>query len=111
RKPRACERSGSMTSKMLDLSYHQALPVVVYQASTIHLKIVGLGGTGGFLARHAACLVWSLCKAGKKATLTFIDPDVVEEANIPRQNFCHAELGKYKAQTLAERYSQALGMQ
>lgn len=37
----------------------------------------------------------------------FVDPDCIEGKNIPRQNFCDAELGYPKAQTLAARYSLA----
>ncbi len=100
-----------VTPAALDLSYASALPVKPYQSRRIALVIVGLGGTGSFLARHAACLLTLLRAAGKEATLTFIDPDTVEEANIPRQNFCHAEIGRYKAETLARRYGDAFGVE
>ena len=72
----------------LDLSYQQALPVLPFQAERIHILVVGLGGTGSFLARHVACLISLLAAAGKKAMLTFIDPDKVERVNLPRQHFC-----------------------
>src|SRR5437764_14012259 len=100
-----------VTPVALDLSYASALPVKPFQARRIALVIVGLGGTGSFLARHAACLFTLLRAAGKEATLTFIDPDTVEEANIPRQNFCRAEIGRYKAETLARRYGDAFGVE
>jgi PRTRC genetic system ThiF family protein len=100
-----------VTPGTLDLSYARALPVQPYQARHISLFIVGLGGTGSFLARHAACLLTLLRTAGKEATLTFIDPDTVEEVNIPRQNFCRAEIGRYKAETLARRYGDAFGIE
>ncbi len=95
----------------LDLSYAQALPVLPLQAEHIKLLIVGLGGTGSFLARHVACLVWLLRNAGKEVHLTFVDPDTVEAHNIPRQNFCPAEIGRSKAEALAERYARAFGME
>jgi PRTRC genetic system ThiF family protein len=100
-----------VTPEALDLSYARAVPVQPYQARRISLFIVGLGGTGSFLARHAACLLTLLRAAGKEATLTFIDPDTVEEVNIPRQNFCRAEIGRYKAETLARRYGDAFGIE
>ncbi len=100
-----------VTPGTLDLSYARALPVKPYQARRISLFIVGLGGTGSFLARHAACLLTMLRAAGKEAMLTFIDPDTVEEVNIPRQNFCRAEIGRYKAETLARRYGDAFGIE
>jgi PRTRC genetic system ThiF family protein len=95
----------------IDLAFHQALPVMLYQARKKHVYIVGLGGTGGFVARHAACVVWLLKTMGQDASLTFVDPDRVEEGNIPRQNFCMAEIGRYKAETLATRFAQAFGME
>lgn len=89
----------------LDLSYVEAAPVTAFQTRRIHLAIVGLGGTGGFLARSAACIAADLRAGGKDVRLTFIDPDKVEEGNIPRQNFCDAEVDRYKAETLASRFS------
>ena len=94
----------------LDLSYAQALPVLPFQAACLKLLVVGLGGTGSFLARHVACLVWLLRSAGKQVHLTFVDPDIVEAGNIPRQNFCPSEIGRYKAEALAERYARDFGM-
>ena len=41
----------------------------------------------------------------------FVDPDFVERKNIPRQNFCDAEVGYPKAQTLAARYGLAWGVE
>lgn len=38
-----------------------------------------------------------------------MDFDTVESTNIPRQNFCDADLGLYKAQVLALRYGLAWG--
>ena len=42
--------------------------------------------------------------------LYFIDPDLVEEKNLIRQNFCPAEVGQPKAFTLAWRYTAAFGL-
>lgn len=95
----------------LDLSYVQALPVLPLQSECIRLIMVGLGGTGSFLARHVACIVSLLHGAGKNVSLILIDPDSVEASNIPRQNFCAAEIGRYKVEALAERYSRAFGIE
>src|SRR5205823_1522641 len=95
----------------LDLSYMQARPVCPYQAKQIHLIVVGLGGNGSFLVRHIACLATALQAQGRRVTVTLIDPDMVEEVNIPRQNFCRAEIGRYKAAALAERYSDVFGLE
>jgi PRTRC genetic system ThiF family protein len=43
--------------------------------------------------------------------VTFVDPDTVEPVNIPRQNFCQAEVGASKAETLAARYGSAWGLE
>lgn len=43
--------------------------------------------------------------------MLIVDPDMVENGNIPRSNFCFAEVGRYKAQTLAERVSTAWGIE
>ncbi len=95
----------------LNLGYAQAVPVLPFQAEHIKILLVGLGGTGSFLARHVTCLVWMLQDAGKDASLTFIDPDIVETGNIPRQNFCPAEIGRSKAEALAERYARDFGIE
>ena len=95
----------------LDLGYAQALPVLPFQAGQVKILLVGVGGTGSFLARHVACMVALLRDAGKDVSLTFVDPDMVEAGNIPRQNFCPAEIGRYKVEALAHRYSQAFGIE
>jgi len=43
--------------------------------------------------------------------LAFWDYDAVEEKNIFRQNFCEAEIGTNKAETLARRYGLAWGIE
>jgi PRTRC genetic system ThiF family protein len=73
--------------------------------------LVGCGGTGSFLALHLARLAYHARQAhGLDVRLRFIDPDVVEEKNIGRQNFCPAEVGLNKATALATRYSHAFGL-
>lgn len=100
-----------MTGQLIDTGYQEAMRVLPYQASHIALVLVGLGGTGSFLARHVACLATLLEAVGKVVSVTFIDPDRVERANIPRQNFCEAELGRNKAEALADRYRDAFGIE
>ena len=39
------------------------------------------------------------------------DGDIVEEKNLVRQNFSHADLGENKARVLAERYAAVFGME
>jgi PRTRC genetic system ThiF family protein len=68
------------------------------QAATIVL--VGCGGTGGFVAE-------SLCRLllGQQASLYLVDPDRVEAVNVARQAFDLADVGRFKAQVLADRLS------
>ncbi len=58
------------------------------------IAVVGCGGTGGFAAE-------GLVRLG--ARLLLIDGDRVEERNLGRQNFYPEDLGRFKAQALAER--------
>ena len=55
-----------MREQKIDLSYHLAQPVMPYQAARKKLYVVGMGGTGSFLARHAACIVWLLRTMGQE---------------------------------------------
>lgn len=66
------------------------------RAATVVL--VGCGGTGGFLAE-------ALCRllVGVDAALLLVDHDRVEPHNVGRQAFDPADVGRFKAQVLAER--------
>lgn len=72
--------------------------------SEIH--IVGVGGTGGYLAQGLAKMI-----AGYKLNIdvTLIDPDYIEEKNCARQNFWHYEIGIAKAEALSMRLNQQYG--
>jgi PRTRC genetic system ThiF family protein len=94
----------------LDLSYLEALPLVTYDYKQINVVMVGLGGTGSWLAPHAARITRMLLDRGKQARLIFIDHDIVEAANVERQNFCLAEVGYHKARVLALRYGLPWGL-
>ena len=52
-----------------------------------------------------------IARTYKSAELLIVDPDIVEANNIPRSNFCFAEVGRYKAQALAERVTTAWGIE
>lgn len=74
------------------------------------ILLVGCGGTGSFAAHSLAQLaVWAK-GAGLDLRLYFVDPDVIEEKNLVRQNFCPAEIGQPKALSLAWRYTAAFGL-
>ena len=74
------------------------------EISTLYL--VGVGGTGSYLAQSLAKLV-----AGYQLDLevVLVDPDAVEEKNIFRQNFHAYEIGLPKAEALSLRLNQQFG--
>lgn len=95
----------------IDTSFARAARVLPREHSAIKFYVVGAGGTGSFAAPCLARLAYELTRRGKTVDLTIIDPDRVESSNIPRSNFCAAEIGRFKAQTLAERLSAAWGLE
>lgn len=96
----------------IDLSFSQAAVVMPVEYNTLRFIVVGAGGTGSFVVPAIARLIYELKQQqNKPAEMLIVDPDVVENGNIPRSNFCFAEIGRYKAQTLAERVSTAWGIE
>ena len=96
----------------IDLCFSQAAVVMPVEYSTLRFIVVGAGGTGSFVVPALARLIFELKQQqNKSAEILIVDPDVVENGNIPRSNFCFAEVGRYKAQTLAERVSMAWGIE
>jgi PRTRC genetic system ThiF family protein len=92
----------------IDLSYMNAATVVLpTNTHKIQIVLVGCGGTGSYLAENIARLIRVLKDAGLEASATFIDPDLVEDGNVPRSRFCEAEIGLPKALALAGRYNAA----
>lgn len=77
------------------------------QISCNKILVVGAGGTGSLV-------VDGLCRllvGHEEAPLFIIDPDRVEAQNVRRQNFYLGDIGKFKSQVLAERYSRLYGRQ
>jgi len=70
--------------------------------------LLGAGGTGGHVAPHLYRLLHTLDRHTK---VIICDGDIVEEKNLVRQNFIATDLGKNKAQVLAERYATAFGLE
>jgi PRTRC genetic system ThiF family protein len=101
-----------MNEAGIDLSFMHARPIFTFQSQHIALILVGTGGTGSYLARHTARLAWILqSQYGKKVSLIFVDHDLVEPANVARQDFCQQEIGLPKARALALRYTAAFGVE
>ena len=71
---------------------------------TAVIVLVGCGGTGSFLAE-------ALCRLliGRPADVYLVDMDRVEQHNVGRQAFDRADVGRFKAQVLAERLSRRFG--
>lgn len=74
----------------------------------VKIIMLGAGGTGGHIAPHLYRLLHTLERSVK---IIIADGDIVEQKNLVRQNFIAADLGRNKAQVLAERYSSAFGME
>jgi PRTRC genetic system ThiF family protein len=95
----------------LDLSFAHAARVLPKEFGKLKIYLIGAGGTGSFAAMNMARLAFEMRRVGKAVEMTVIDPDIVESGNIPRSNFCAAEIGRFKAQTLAERITLAWGLE
>ena len=64
------------------------------------VRVVGCGGTGGFVAEGLLRLF-----TGRPATIILQDHDRIEPHNLLRQHFYPEEVGEFKSKALAERLS------
>jgi len=71
-----------------------------------NIYLIGCGGTGSFIA-HALAQLAASPRGEALQRVILVDPDLVEERNIGRQNFAPADVGYPKAQVLALRYNLA----
>jgi len=100
-----------MTAPEINLDYVHARKFILPNYERISLVLVGCGGTGSWLAPAVARVARILMtEQNKQVEVLFVDPDIVERANLSRQHFCDAEEGQYKADCLAARYAQAWGI-
>jgi len=99
-----------MTPITLDLSHVHARTVFTRRCRSLHLIQVGCGGTGSMLALHTARIARECLRRYESVAVTFVDPDIVEDNNIRRQNFCPSEVGTNKAESLAYRLNAAWGL-
>lgn len=95
----------------IDLSFAKAAIVMPKEHTKLRIIQVGAGGTGSFAALAIARLIYELKESGKAVEFLIVDPDRVESGNIPRSNFCSAEIGSFKAQSLATRITIAWGIE
>lgn len=79
----------------------------------LSIFLIGCGGTGSKLVpemAQAVSLIQSSPWPLKQLVFYLVDHDRVEAHNLTRQHFVMSDLGKYKAQVLAERYAAAYGI-
>lgn len=74
----------------------------------VKIVMLGAGGTGAHIAPHLYRLLYVLERPVK---FIICDGDKVEQHNLVRQNFTEADLEENKAKVLAERYSNAFGLE
>jgi len=74
----------------------------------VKIVLLGAGGTGGYVAPHLYRFLHTL---DRYTNVIVCDGDIVEEKNLVRQNFIADDLGKNKAQVLAQRYASAFGLE
>lgn len=94
----------------LNLSYLKARRVLPRHCRSLHLIQVGCGGIGGQLAPSTARIAKECQTRFDNVRVSFYDGDTVEDKNIRRQQFCEAEIGRNKAESLAYRLNMAWGM-
>lgn len=78
------------------------------KTAPVKIVVLGAGGTGGYVIPH----LYRLGYASEHPTRIIVcDGDVVEHKNLIRQNFVEQDIGRNKAQVLAERYAAAFGIE
>lgn len=71
--------------------------ITLHRPRNMQVILVGAGGTGARLGPDLARLL----SRGDK--LIIVDPDLIEERNLIRQHFVRRDVGRYKAEVVAER--------
>lgn len=73
-----------------------------------YIVIVGAGGTGGYAIQRITKMLNAF--TGVDSFLVIADPDTVEEKNLLRQPFVNQDIGRKKAEVLAQRYGGTYGL-
>ncbi len=81
--------------------------VKISKNTAIKVILIGAGGTGGYIAPHLYRIAYA---SGRDMQIIIADGDIVEEKNLIRQNFAACDIGRNKAQVIAERYAAAFGI-
>ena len=82
--------------------------MIFSKSRPVKVVMLGAGGTGAHIAPHLYRLLYALERPVK---FIICDGDKVEPKNLVRQNFTQADLGENKARVVAERYSEAFGLE
>ncbi|MEL6527764.1 MAG: ThiF family adenylyltransferase [Chloroflexota bacterium] len=83
-----------------------------FNHSNAPLILVGCGGTGSEVAKIICRMLFHMRenRMDIPKTIRFVDPDIIEAKNVGRQAFAVQDIGRYKAEVLAERFSVAFGL-
>lgn len=93
------------------LTIDPPIPFLLPPEAPIRLVLVGAGGTGSHVLQSLARLaVHVRQQPGPTLDLVVIDGDTVEPKNVGRQLFSPGDVGRNKAQALAERFSAVFGL-
>lgn len=85
---------------MIKLNQHMAFNII----------IVGVGGTGSHLVSFLSQLIGNNEEFRSNHRVILVDQDLVEEKNLRTQKFLASDVGRNKAEVLAERYQAVFGM-
>lgn len=75
-----------------------------------YILVIGCGGTGAFVIANLSRFL-SVFNNYRQPNFCIADGDIVEKKNLLRQHFISNDIGRNKAEVLAERYSAAFGIQ
>ena len=78
------------------------------QKQPVKIVMIGVGGTGGYIAPHLYRLLHTL---NRRVRFVICDGDIVEQKNLVRQNFIEPDIGENKAKIIAERYASTFGLE
>lgn len=99
---------------MLDvLSYHENDHKKRYLLTEIenvfyYIVMIGCGGNGGYATQRITKMMSAFSNVS--SFLMLADPDIVEDKNLFRQPFIEPDIGKKKAEILAQRYGATYGL-
>lgn len=94
----------------MKLTVTKPLTLRLPRHDTVMLTLVGCGGTGSHIASGLASIALALAEKNVRADIRFIDGDRVEPKNVGRQLFSPADVGRFKAEALADRLNRSYGL-